>query len=407
VNCRNCKNNKLLSVIDLGISPPSNDYLNVNQLTFAEKFYPLHILRCPKCGLVQTRDFLNSDELFRNDYAYFSSISDTWVRHVSEFCSKIIAQRELNHKSFVLEIASNDGYLLKNFTRENIPCLGVEPTKSTAKVAIENNIPTLEEFFTCKLAKAIVEDFGLSDLIIANNVLAHVPDILGFIKGIELCLDANGVAIFEFPHLLTLIQKCAYDTIYHEHFSYLSLTALENIFLKTKLIIFAVEELPTHGGSLRVFVKHRVNEIDQIDPSVEVVKEREYCTLDDQGFENFRQQVEISKINVCQVLYGYRKKGLMIAGYGAAAKGNTMLNYCGIGSDVISFIVDEASAKQNKFTPGMRIPIVSPEHLKEKRPDIIIIFPWNIAEEIYDRIKSLCPSAKVISFQPDLVTHEY
>lgn len=388
MKCRFCDSESLNLFIDLGMSPPSNSFLTIEQLNDPEIYLPLKLWICNDCFLVQIDEYKNAREIFNNDYAYFSSYSTTWLKHSKNYVEMISQKLNLNSESFAIEIASNDGYLLQYFKEKNIPCMGVEPTANTAKVAKEKQINTLNEYFTYSLAKQIINEFGKADLILGNNVFAHVPDINDFVRGLKLLLKDSGTITLEFPHLLTLIENNQYDTIYHEHFWYFSIYSLQNVFKKYDLTIYDVEELTTHGGSLRLYIKHAKNNSLIVLKSVQDVIDKELK----QGinkidyYQAFVKRVSNNKLDLLEFLIQHKKNGKKIAAYGAAAKGNTLLNYCGIKSDLVDFVVDASPIKQNKLLPGSHIPVVSEKLLRIEKPDYVIIFPWNIKDEISDQI---------------------
>ena len=383
MNCRHCNTNLEHTFIDLGFAPPSNAYLSRGDLKIPERYFPLKLLVCDQCWLVQTEDYTEAGYLFDNDYAYFSSISKSWLDHSRAYFELVKERFSLNGDSHVIEIASNDGYLLKNFVNENIPCLGIEPTASTAMAAEKLGIPVIRDFFDSELAKSLVEQKKSADLIIGNNVYAHVPDINSFTKGLKIILKSNGVVTLEFPHLMRMLEHTQFDTAYHEHFSYLSLTAVSNIFRREGLRIWDAEELPTHGGSLRVYGCHdesaRVNtaRVGQI-----LEQEVRNGLTSITTYQDFQARAESIKNNLITFLIEQTKRGKSVVAYGAAAKGNTILNYSGIKPDLLSCVYDAAPSKQGKFMPGSHIPIKSPDLLQERKPDYILILPWNIASEV-------------------------
>ena len=387
MDCRSCCSSLELVMADLGTAPFSNAYLATAQLSEPELWYPLRVLVCTSCWLVQTEDFARRDELFGDDYAYFSSFSDSWLAHSRNYAERMIRELELNASSFVVEIASNDGYLLKEFVAESIPCLGVEPTASTAAASRAIGVSVLQEFFGEETAREILTKHGSADLMVANNVLAHVPDINDFVRGFATLLSVDGVATFEFPHLLRLIQGMQFDTIYHEHYSYLSLTAVERIFLKNGLAIVRVEEIPTHGGSIRVFAK-RLETDSHVDDSVSrlLQLEQEEGITTVSYYETFQRNCIEIKGELIEHLLQAQRMGLKVAAYGAAAKGNTLLNYAGVRTDLVQFVVDRNPSKQGKFLPGSRIPIVKESWLQMERPDLVVIFPWNLQDELVKQL---------------------
>jgi len=384
MKCRHCDKDLQFEFINLFNSPPSNSYLTKEQLNEPEVLYPLKLYVCEHCFLVQIDEYKKADEIFDSQYAYFSSYSKSWLEHSRKYVEKMTNKLKLNAESFVIEIASNDGYLLQYFKEKNIPCLGIEPTASTAKVAKDKGIEVLEEFFGAKLADYLKE----ADLILGNNVLAHVPDINDFVKGLKIALKPTGTITMEFPHLLNLIIYNQFDTIYHEHFSYLSLITVQKIFNSQGLKIYNVEELPTHGGSLRIYAGHNENNFLVIENSVdEIINKEKAAKLDSiEGYHGFEKKVQDIKWSFLEFLIKIKKEGKKIAAYGAAAKGNTFLNYCGVKSDVIDFVVDASPHKQSKYLPLSHIPIVSEDILKKEKPDYIIILPWNLKDEIMEQL---------------------
>lgn len=383
MNCRHCAKALTHTFLDLGYAPPSNAYLTKDQLSLPEKYYPLKIMICDECWLAQTLDYAQADELFSADYAYFSSTSTSWLHHATTYCEKMIAQLNLSNNSYVIEVASNDGYLLKNFVKAGIPCLGIEPTASTAEVAEKLGIPVLREFFGEHIGKKLKVENQRANLIIGNNVYAHVPDINDFTIGLKEALKPGGTITLEFPHLLRLIENSQFDTIYHEHFSYLSLYTVSRIFLKAGLRIFDVEELSTHGGSLRIFGCHLVDSRPTSQAVSELLKmESDAGLMHIATYTSFQALADCVKYDLLEFLIKQKRAGKKVAAYGAAAKGNTLLNYAGIKPDLLSFVCDAAEAKQNKFMPGSHISILPPAALLEADADYIIILPWNLKEEI-------------------------
>lgn len=404
MKCRHCYTALEHLFLDLGFAPPSNAYLTTNELKAPELHFPLKLLVCDKCWLVQTEDYARADELFDNDYAYFSSISKSWLDHSLAYFELVKERFSLNIDSHVIEVASNDGYLLKNFVAENIPCLGIEPTASTAAAAEELGIPVIREFFGSALAHQLVAENKCADLIIGNNVYAHVPDINDFTKGLKKILKPDGVITLEFPHLMRLIEHAQFDTAYHEHFSYLSLNTVSRIFSSVGLRVWDVEELSTHGGSLRVYGCHqdsaRVNgaSVNRI-----IEQESKNGLLDITIYQDFQTRAEKVKNSLIAFLILQKNAGKSVAAYGAAAKGNTILNYAGIRPDLLPYVCDSAPSKQGKYMPASHIPILSPEVLKERKPEYIIILPWNIAEEVmseYHYVKEW--GAKFVTAVPEL-----
>ncbi|MDR3000509.1 MAG: class I SAM-dependent methyltransferase [Fibromonadaceae bacterium] len=384
MNCRHCGKELQYEFIDLYNSPPSNSYLTKEQLNEPEVLYPLKLFVCENCFLVQIDEYKKSTDIFNSEYAYFSSYSSSWLEHAKKYVNMITEKIKLNKSSFVVEIASNDGYLLQYFKEKNIPCLGIEPTASTAKAAREKGIEVIEKFFNESLAQTLKK----ADLIVGNNVLAHVPDINNFVLGLKTTLKPSGIITMEFPHLLNLIKLNQFDTIYHEHFSYLSLIATQKIFNLQGLKIFNVEELSTHGGSLRIYATHNENTLLAIEDSVsDIINKEKAAKLDTiEGYKGFEEKVREIKWDFLDFLLRARKEGKKIAAYGAAAKGNTFLNYCGIRNDIIDFVIDASPHKQGKYLPLSYIPIVSEDVLKKERPDYIIILPWNLKDEIVEQL---------------------
>jgi 2-polyprenyl-3-methyl-5-hydroxy-6-metoxy-1,4-benzoquinol methylase len=384
MNCRFCGTELKHVFVDLGEAPPSNAYLSASQLDKPESFFPLKIFVCSNCFLVQVDEYKKASEIFDNEYAYFSSYSTSWLAHAKAYTEKMISRFGFNKNSMVIEIASNDGYLLQYFKERGIPVLGIEPTESTAKVAREKGIESITEFFGENFAKKLIAENRKADLLLGNNVLAHVPDINDFVEGLKVALKADGVITMEFPHLVKLIENNQFDTIYHEHFSYLSFTTVTRIFKAHGLDMFDVEEIPTHGGSLRIYAKHQEDVSKSISKNVNELLEKENRKgiSDLNYYKGFGEKVNGIKMDLLQFLSEQKSVGKKIAAYGAAAKGNTLLNYCGIKNDLISFVVDASPYKQGKFLPGSHIPIVKEEMIKAERPDFILILPWNIQEEI-------------------------
>jgi len=384
VSCRHCSATLSLELIDLGSSPPSNAYLTSEMLVAPEKYFPLRIMVCEKCWLVQTLDFAQADQLFSSEYAYFSSFSNTWLQHAKRYVAEMVERFGLIDKSHVVEIASNDGYLLQYVKALGIPCTGIEPTASTARAAREKGIATIEAFFSAELGNRLAAEGKQADLLIANNVLAHVPDINSFVAGFTHLLKPDGVATFEFPHLLRLLAETQFDTIYHEHFSYLSLTTVGKIFKANGLAVFDVEEIPTHGGSLRVFAQRSASGQHPVTGRIASVLAKEcdvgLCTS--KGYAGFQRRAEKVKDDFVSFLVEAKRQGKRVAGYGAAAKGNTLLNFAGCRRDLISYVVDRNPAKQGKFLPGSRIPIVGENVLYRDKPYYIVILPWNLKSEV-------------------------
>ncbi len=384
MKCRHCHTELSLSLIDLGAAPPSNAYLTLHRLSTPEKHYPLRVLVCGECWLVQTEDYANADELFSADYAYFSSFSSSWLAHAERYVDTMIARFALTADSLVIEVAANDGYLLQYVKVRGVPCLGIEPTTSTANAARAKGIDIIEDFFGVSLANALVEQGKAADLTAANNVLAHVPDINDFVAGFALLLKPSGVATFEFPHLLRLVADHQFDTIYHEHYSYLSLTAVQRIFADNGLQVFDVEELSSHGGSLRVYAQRSDVGERAISPNVAQLLAIETAAgiTTAAFYSGFQAQADKVKNDFLGFLIDAKRAGKTVAGYGAAAKGNTLLNYAGVRPDLLPYVVDRNPAKQHKFLPASHIPIVDEIQLQQTQPDYVVIFPWNLRTEI-------------------------
>ena len=405
MSCRHCSAKLGLELIDLGSSPPSNAYLTPEMLFAPEKTYPLRIMVCEKCWLVQTLDFTQADELFSSEYAYFSSFSTTWLQHAERYVAEMVERFDLGPASHVVEIASNDGYLLQYVKARGIPCTGIEPTASTARAARQKGIDTIEAFFGAEFASRLAAEGRQADLIAANNVLAHVPDINGFLVGFTDLLKPDGVATFEFPHLLRLLAENQFDTIYHEHFSYLSLTAVEKIFKTNGLAVFDVEQIPTHGGSLRVFAQIAASGRRPVSDRVAALlaRESEAGLSTAKGYQGFQSRAEKVKDDFVSFLIDAKRRDKRVTAYGAAAKGNTLLNFAGIRRDLISYVADRNPAKQGKFLPGSRIPIVNEEVLYRDRPDYVIILPWNLKAEVIRQLTHAGISeARYVTAVPEL-----
>lgn len=406
MNCRHCQTPLTLPFVDLGSAPPSNAYLTADDLRAPETWYPLRVLVCERCWLVQTEDFARADALFDADYAYFSSFSTTWLAHAERYVATMVERFGLTEASHVVEIAANDGYLLQYVQARGIPCTGIEPTTSTADAARAKGIDIVEDFFGVRLAEALVADGRQADLTAANNVLAHVPDINDFAGGFARLLKPQGVATFEFPHLLRLIDETQFDTIYHEHFSYLSLMAVERIFQANGLRVFDVEELPTHGGSLRVFAQRSDTGQHPRYSRVDAILRREQAARLDgpEGYAGFQAETDQVKNSFLAYLIDAKQQGRTLAAYGAAAKGNTLLNYAGVRPDLLPYVVDRNPAKQGKYLPGSRIPIVDEERLRQTKPDAIIVLPWNLSTEVKAQLGYARDwGARFITAVPDLV----
>lgn len=403
MSCRHCGQALNHVFVDLGFAPPSNAYLTKQQLDQAEMSFPLKVYVCTQCWLVQTKDYTHANELFTDSYAYFSSTSSGWLTHAKQYFEMIVEKLDIDQNSFVIEIASNDGYLLKNFTENNIPCLGIEPTNSTAQAAIKAGIPVLQEFFGERLADQLTAQGKKTDLIIANNVLAHVPDINDFTQGIQKLLKPEGTVTFEFPHLMQLIDFCQFDTIYHEHFSYLSLCTVQRVFKKAGLRVYHIEELPTHGGSLRVYVCHQEAHI-KTDKSVECLRLEELKKGMESisYYEGFHSKVEKIKNDLLLFLIEKKNNKELVVAYGAAAKGNTLLNYAGIKSDLLPVVYDAAESKQGKYLPGSHIEIQPPESMLNESIDYVLILPWNIKNEVKIQIEKKALKLKFVTAIPFL-----
>ena len=405
MKCRHCHAELKLTLVDLGSAPPSNAYLTIEKLQNPEKWFPLRVLVCEQCWLVQTEDFAQADELFDADYAYFSAFSSSWLAHSQRYVSDMAQRFSLNEQSYMVEVAANDGYLLQYVKALSIPCTGIEPTASTAIAARAKGIDIVEEFFGVNLARQLVVDGKQADLTAANNVLAHVPDINDFVAGFTALLKPNGVATFEFPHLLNLIELNQFDTIYHEHFSYLSLSSVQHIFAANGLTVFDVQELPTHGGSLRVFAQRTDTGLQVINDQVRLLlqKEKSVGMRTAEYYTGFQGKSEKVKDDFVAFLIEAKSQGKSVAAYGAAAKGNTLMNFAGIRHDMIRFVVDKNPAKQGKYMPGSRIPIVSEERLIEERPDYVVILPWNLREEVMQQLAYVQEwGGKFVTAVPDL-----
>jgi len=381
--CRFCGAPLIHTFVDLGMSPLCESYLSPEQLNQMEPFYPLHVWVCDQCFLVQLESYVSAEHIFA-EYAYFSSYSDSWLKHSSDYVDMITKRLGLGRQSLAVELASNDGYLLQYFVNKGIPALGVEPAANVAKVAVEKGVPTLVKFFGCQTAREIAADGKRADLMIGNNVLAQVPDLNDFVGGITIVLKPGGVATLEFPHLMRLMEENQYDTIYHEHFSYFSLMSVEEIFAAHGLVLFDVDEIPTHGGSIRIYLRHAEDSSKPVSPAVVNLRNRELgASLNRmETYAAFAKQVIESKRALLELLIRLRREGKRVAGYGAPGKGNTLLNYCGIRTDFLEFTVDRNSYKQGRFLPGTHIPIHPVEHIRQRRPDYILILPWNLRDEI-------------------------
>lgn len=389
MHCRYCSTPLEHIFIDLINSPASNSFLTKEQLNEPEVFYPLKVYTCDKCFLVQIDEYKKSDAIFNSDYVYFSSYSKSWLQHAKAYSDLMVNRFGFNSSSRVVEIASNDGYLLQYFVEKGIPVLGIEPTSNTAEVAVARGIKTITEFFGVKLATMLAESSKIkADLLLGNNVLAHVPDIVDFVSGMKILLAKSGVITMEFPHLMQLVDNNQFDTIYHEHFSYLSFNTVKRIFESTGLELFDVEEIPTHGGSLRIYAKHVEDKTKEISGNVWELLEKEskkgITTLS--YYTGFQKKALQVKLDLLAFLIDQKRLSRKVAAYGAAAKGNTMLNYCGVKNDLIEFVADANPNKQNKWLPASHIPVVEEKFLKEQKPDYVIILPWNLKEELTSQL---------------------
>ena len=381
--CRFCSSVLRRTFVDLGVSPLCESFLSERELHAPESHYPLHVYVCETCFLVQLEEFVPPEQIF-SDYAYFSSYSESWLDHSRRYVIDMIGRLHLDDTSLVVELASNDGYLLQYFVGESIPCLGVEPALNVARAAIERDVPTLVEFFGSALARRLAASGQQADLIVANNVLAQVPDLNDFVHGIHVLLAPGGTVTAEFPHILRLMEDNQYDTIYHEHFSYFGLGTIERIFAQHGLRVFDVEELPTHGGSLRIYARHESDDSRPVRSSVNDLREAEVRAglTDPERYVEFGRQVEASKRSLLRFLIDAAEGMRSVVGYGAPGKGNTLLNYCGIGPDLLAYTVDRNPYKHGRFLPGSRIPVHPPERIAETKPDFILILPWNLKNEI-------------------------
>jgi C-methyltransferase C-terminal domain/Putative zinc binding domain/Methyltransferase domain len=386
--CRFCGAHLRQTFVDLGLSPLCESYPGLSDLNRGEMYYPLHVYVCERCFLVQLEQYESAENIF-SDYAYFSSYSDSWLRHSENYCHKMIGRLGLHDQSFVVEVASNDGYLLQYFVKERVPVLGIEPAANVARVAVEKGVPTLVQFFGTELAKQLAAEGRRADLILGNNVLAQVPDLNDFIEGLRIMLKPHGVVTLEFPHLLRLIEHNEFDTIYHEHFSYFSLLTTERILEAHGLRLFDVEELPSHGGSLRVYACRTEDQSHVLGPNVgKVLADEKAAGLDSpEGYARFSRQVKQTKLALVDFLVKAAREGKSVAGYGAPGKSATLLHYCGIGRDLIEYTVDRSPYKQGRFLPGTRIPIHHPDRIRETRPDYVVILPWNLKGEIMQQLE--------------------
>jgi hypothetical protein len=404
MKCRHCSSPLRHTFLDLGFAPPSNAYLTKADLSRAEKYYPLKTKVCDQCWLVQTEDYAAADELFSSDYAYFSSTSTGWLAHAARYAEEMIRRFQLGRDSMVIEVASNDGYLLKHFLAAGIPCLGIEPTASTAAAAEQLGIPVIRKFFGEQLGRQLAADGRQAALIAGNNIYAHVPDINDFTRGLKSALKPSGTITLEFPHLMQLIEHTQFDTVYHEHFSYLSLYTVERIFKAAGLRVWDVEELPTHGGSLRLYGCHAEDPRPTSVAVATLMAEEARQGLQTLAtYQNFQARADRLKDDLLLFLLEQKRAQKQVAAYGAAAKGNTLLNYAGVKPDLLPFVCDAAFAKQGKFMPGSHIPILPPAALTERRPDYLLILPWNIAAEVRQANASLAErSTKFVTAVPKL-----
>jgi hypothetical protein len=370
--------------VDLGTSPLCQRHVTPARFDTAESIYPLHVYVCHKCFLVQLPAYVAREEIFDSEYGYFSSFSDSWLKHAENYVGMMIPRFGLGKQSQVVEVASNDGYLLQYFVRAGVPVLGIEPTENTAAIAIRKGVPSISRFFGCETARDVRASHGAADLILGNNVLAHVPDINDFVGGMKILLGPRGVVTMEFPQLLHLIERNYWDTIYHEHFSYLSFTTVEQIFAKQGLVLFDVDDIPTHGGSIRIYGRHAEDDSKPVHERVQAMKQRERAAghFDLAYYQNFGEVVKESKRSILEFLTAAKRAGKQVVGYGAPGKGNTLLNYCGIRTDFLDYTVDRSPHKQGNFLPGSRIPILSPDRIRETRPDYLFLLPWNLEKEI-------------------------
>ena len=387
MRCRHCGSSVTVSFCDLGMSPLANSYVSVEQIDRAESFYPLHAYVCGECFLVQLQEFESPEQIF-SDYAYFSSYSDSWVAHCRQYVEQMVARYGLGSEQLVIEVASNDGYLLKFFKEKGVPVLGIEPAANVARAAQDLGIETLVEFFNPTLAETLVRRGIQADLLLGNNVLAHVPDLNGFVRALKLALKPSGVITLEFPHLLELIRERQFDTIYHEHFSYLSLGTVGRVFSKFGLKVFDVDRLATHGGSIRVYATHAENAMQTISGHVnEMLSEEASAGLGSlTTYRAFSDEVKKTKRALLRFLIYAREQGKSVVGYGAPAKGNTLLNYCGVRTDLLEYTVDRSPHKQGRLLPGVRLPIYPPEKIRETKPDYVLILPWNLKDEVMSQM---------------------
>jgi hypothetical protein len=385
--CRFCNTPLKHTFVDLGMSPLCESYVSAEQVNQMEPFYPLHVYVCDNCFLVQLQEYVTPDHIF-TEYAYFSSYAVSWLQHAKAYTDLMVERFYLNEKSHVVELASNDGYLLQYFVEKNIPCLGIEPAANVAKVAVEKGVPTLVEFFGVESARRLAAEGKQADLLLGNNVLAQVPDLNDFVGGMKILLKPQGVITMEFPHLMCLMEENQFDTIYHEHFSYFSWITTEKIFAAHGLTLFDVEEIPTHGGSLRIYARHDDDASKPVSDRAKALKQRELEAgiTDVTSYRNFAAQVEETKRKLLDFLIKAKREGKTIVGYGAPGKGNTLLNYCGIRTDFLDYTVDRNPYKQGKFLPGTHIPIYHPDKIAQTKPDYVFILPWNFKDEIMQQM---------------------
>lgn len=385
--CRFCGTFLQQTLVDLGMSPLCESYVSAGQLNQMEPFFPLHVYVCESCYLAQLEEYVSPEAIF-SEYAYFSSYSDSWLRHAKDYTDLVVSRFGLGASSLVVELASNDGYLLQYFIEKGIPVLGIEPARNVAKVAIEKGIPTLVEFFGEKMAGELASQGKMADLVIGNNVLAQVPGLNDFVRGMKILLKPRGTITMEFPHLVRLMAENQFDTIYHEHFSYFSFLAVEKVFAAHGLTLFDVDELPTHGGSLRIYARHADDTTRPVEPRVNELRRREQAAglTEMRTYSAFAERARETKRKLLEFLIRVKREGKTVCGYGAPGKGNTLLNYCGIRTDFLDYTVDRNPYKQGKFTPGTHIPILAPEKIAETRPDYLLILPWNFKDEIMEQM---------------------
>jgi SAM-dependent methyltransferase len=408
LTCRFCGATLRETFADLGATPLCQKQVKPEQLNDPETYYPLHALVCTACWLVQLGEYATPTEIFAQEYAYFSSYSDTWLRHARAYAEEMGPRLGLGAHSLVVEVASNDGYLLQYFVEKGIPVLGVEPAGNVAEAAVKRGVRTVVEFFGTASARSLRERFGGADLLLGNNVLAHVPDLNDFVAGMSAMLNPSGVITMEFPHLVQLVDENQFDTIYHEHFSYFSFTTVERVFSAHGITLFDVVELPTHGGSLRIFGRH-AGDRDSVSPRVADLKAREqrWGVESLEVYRSFGEKVKETKRALLAFLIDAKRRGAHVVGYGAPGKGNTLLNYCGIGTDFLDYTVDRSPHKQNTYTPGARIPIFAPEKIRETRPDYVLILPWNLKDEIMEQMAFIREwGGKFVVPIPEVRVHE-